>query len=86
VQRSLKSTTMMSEERSIPQMLKCAWSYGNSKLESGYQQHSNNRSSMMYDSDLAEDIWQGISGIYLCSLFALFKSTLRFFPFSPLEN
>jgi hypothetical protein len=26
----------------------------------------------------SKEIWQGISGIYLCSLFAMFKSTLRF--------
>jgi hypothetical protein len=39
--------------RSIPSMLECAWSYGNSKL--GYrchQQHSNNHGSMMYGSDV----------------------------------
>jgi hypothetical protein len=28
-----------------------------------------------------EEIWQEISGIYLCSLLALFKSTLRFPPY-----
>jgi hypothetical protein len=33
-------------------MLECVWSYGNSKLVSGCQQHSNNRSSMMHGSDL----------------------------------
>jgi hypothetical protein len=39
---------------SIPpkSMLECASSYGNSKLGSGCQQHSNYRSSMMYGSDL----------------------------------
>jgi hypothetical protein len=38
--------------RSIPTMLECAWSCGNSKSESGYQQHSNNGSSVMYGLDL----------------------------------
>jgi hypothetical protein len=60
-------------------------------LESECQQHSNNRSSIMYGSNLgsicytsiprtSEEIWKGISGIYIYLFFALFKSfksTLR---------
>jgi hypothetical protein len=33
-------------------MLECAWSYGDSKLGLGCQQHSNDLSSKMYGSDL----------------------------------
>jgi hypothetical protein len=52
------------------------------KLGSGCQQHSENRSSMMYGSDLGficyiHELWQTISRIYHCSLLALFKSNLR---------
>jgi hypothetical protein len=36
----------------IPPMFECAWSYGNSKLGSGCQQYSNNRSSMICGSHL----------------------------------
>jgi hypothetical protein len=38
--------------RSIPPIFECDWSCGNFKLGSGYQQHSDSRSSMMYGSEL----------------------------------
>jgi hypothetical protein len=37
--------------RSIPPILECAWRCGNDKFGLGYQQHSNNCSSMMHSSD-----------------------------------
>jgi hypothetical protein len=86
--------------RSIPPMLECSWSCGSSKLGSGCQEHSNSRFqwcmvrifgswfhyviSTNFGRNLAGRYI--ISGIYLCSLFALFNSTLQFLASRQIEH
>ncbi len=48
--------------RSIPTMFECALSCGNSKLEQGCQQHSNNRSSMTHKYVVSTNCGRNLTG------------------------